>query len=128
MAVPVTAFYAILLTLIGSYLAYRIGKIRGGGGPSILWGDDMNVALEVRRHGNFSEFVPLALVLMVIAELNGVSSGVLHGVGLLLVASRIAHPMGLRADDTSPPLRALGAGGTFLATLVLVGTIGWKLI
>ena len=125
---PVTAIYAIVLTLIGSYLAFRAGSMRGRTGISVFYADNPQLMVEMRRHGNFSEFVPLALVLMAIVELNGGSAGLLHGVGILLVVSRICHPIGLEADSVSNPLRGIGAGGTLLASLILIGVMAWQLL
>lgn len=128
MPLAITALYALLLTLIGSYLAFRAGSLRGKTGISIWYGDNQQLALEMRRHGNFVEFVPLALILMAIVELNGISPWVLHVAGVMLVVSRVLHPMGLDADSMSNPLRGIGAGGTLLASLVLMGAIAYQLV
>ncbi len=128
MPLGITALYAVLLTLIGSYLAFRAGSLRGKTGISIWYGDDQQLALEMRRHGNFVEFVPLALILMAILELNGMTPWVLHGAGVLLVVSRIIHPMGLETDSISNPLRGIGAGGTLLASLILMGGVAYQLV
>ena len=128
MPLGITALYAVALTLIGSYLAFRVGSLRGKTGISIWYGDDQQLALEMRRHGNFVEFVPLALILMAILELNGISAWVLHAAGVLLVVSRILHPMGLEAESISNPLRGIGAGGTLLASLVLVCGLVYQLV
>jgi uncharacterized membrane protein YecN with MAPEG domain len=128
MPLGITALYAVLLTLIGSYLAYRAGSLRGKTGISIWYGDNQQLALEMRRHGNFVEFVPLSLILMAILELNGISAWVLHAAGVLLVVSRILHPMGLEVESISNPLRGIGAGGTLLASLILVGGLVYQLV
>ncbi len=127
---PITALFAILLTLIGSYLAFRAGSLRGKEKISIGDGGNEQLLLEMRRHGNFSEFVPLALILMAIVELNGGNAALLYACGGLLVLARILHPMGLQAgkDALNNPLRGLGAGGTLLATTVLLLAAGWGLI
>ena len=128
MPVPITALYAIPLTLIVSYLASRAGRMRGKTGISIMWGDDMALALEMRRHANFVEFVPWAMLLMAIAELNGAPGTVLHIGGSLLVLARILHPIGLNQESVTSPLRGIGAGGTLLATLILLGAVIYTLV
>ena len=127
---PITALFAILLTLIGSYLAFRTGSLRGKEKISIGDGGNEQLLLEMRRHGNFSEFVPLALILMVVVELNGGSPALLYGCGGLLVVARILHPIGLQPGEggLSNPMRGLGAGGTLLATTILLLAAGWGLI
>lgn len=128
MPLATTALYALVLTLIGSYLAFRVGGLRGKTGISIWYGDNQQLALEMRRHGNFVEFVPLALILMAILELNGIRPWVLHTAGVLLVVSRIVHPIGLEAENVSNPLRGLGAGGTLLASVILLGGLAYQLL
>lgn len=123
-----TALYALVLALIGSYLAFRAGSLRGKTGISIFYGDNQQLALEMRRHANFTEHVPLALILMAILELNGATGWLLHVSGVLLVVSRVVHPIGLEAESIANPLRAVGAGGTFLATLILMGGVAYQLV
>ncbi len=128
MPLVTTALYALVLGLIGSYLAFRAGSLRGKTGISIFYGDNQQLALEMRRHANFTEHVPLALILMAILEMNGATPWLLHGSGVLLVVSRVVHPIGLEADSIANPLRAIGAGGTFLASLILMGGVAYQLI
>ena len=128
MPLAVTALYALVLALVGSYLAFRAGSLRGKTGISIWYGDNQQLALEMRRHANFVEFVPLMLILMAIVEINGISPWVLHAAGILTVVARILHPIGLEAESISNPLRGIGAGGTLLGSVILMGAIGYQLI
>ena len=123
--VPITAFYAGLLALIVTALGAVIGPIRLRTGISILHGDNMLLATAIRRHGNFTESVPFALILLGFLELNGASPGLLHGLGIALVVARIAHPIGLKHDNVRNPLRGIGAGGTTLVTLIAGGMLIW---
>ena len=123
--VPITAFYAGLLALIVIALSAVIGPMRLRTGVSILHGDNMVLATMVRRHGNFIEAVPFALILLGFLELNGASPRLLHGLGIALVLSRIAHPIGLKHDNVRHPLRAIGAGATVLVTLIAALILIW---
>ena len=123
--VPITALYAGLLALIVIVLGGVIGPLRLRANISILHGNDMVLATAIRRHGNFTESVPLALILLGFLELNGASPGLLHGLGIALVVSRIAHPLGLKHDNVRNPLRGIGAGGTTLVTLIAGGMLIW---
>lgn len=122
---PITALYAGILGLIVIALGFQVGAARLRTGVSILHGDDLELATVIRRHANFTENVPLALVLLGALELNGAGSGLLHGLGLALVACRIAHPIGLRHDDLRRPLRGIGAGGTTLVMAVSSVLLIW---
>lgn len=117
--IPATALYAGLLTAVYAALSVHIGRARRRAGVSILHGDDMHLAQAIRRHGNFIETVPLALILMGVVEACGGSAALLHGAGAVLVLSRIAHPIGLRHDRMVHPLRMIGMGGTLLVILAL---------
>ena len=126
MLFPITALYAALLMVIVAYLGFKIGSLRGSTGISILHGDNMEVATAMRRHGNFTENVPMALILMGLVEANGGNVIFLHVIGIVLVLARIAHPIGLHHDSISHPLRLVGAAGTILSMLVLAGVALWQ--
>ena len=49
----------------------------------------------------------------------------LYVVGDLLVIARIAHFIGLKHDNMAHPGRLIGAGGTFLITVVTAGYGLW---
>jgi len=128
MVLPITALYGGLLTLVLLWLSFGAGAMRGKTGISI--GDGGNVALleKIRRHGNAVEYVPMAIILIGILEANGANSWFLHGLGLVLLLSRIAHPLGLKADNMGHPLRAVGSGGTALMMVVGAGYAIWQYV
>ena len=119
MIIPITALYAGLLVAVLVCLTTRIGLLRAKTGISILDGGNAQVALEMRRHGNFAEHVPFIVVLMAIVELNEGSALLLHVVGVALVISRVLHPLGLHHERVQTPLRLIGAVGTSLVTIAL---------
>jgi hypothetical protein len=121
----ITGLYAGLLALIAVALGILIGIQRARTGISILHGQDMELGTAIRRHGNFTEWVPLALILLAALELNGASRGLLHGLGAALVVARVAHPIGLRHDNMRNPLRGIGAGGTTLITVIAAVLLIW---
>ena len=125
---PITALYAGILGLLIIVLGFQVGAARLRTGISILHGDDMELATVIRRHANFTENVPLALVLLGALELNGAGAGLLHGLGAALVLCRIAHPLGLRHDDMRTPLRGIGAGGTTLVIAVASVLLIWGFV
>ena len=118
MQVPITALYAGLLAIYSIWLSFQVGSMRGKTGISILHGDNMELAEKMRRHGNFTEYVPIALILIGVLEINGGSPIFLHVLGVVLVIARVAHAKGLYHENMGHPLRAVGAGGTALVTVV----------
>jgi len=120
MQLPITLFYAAILTIFALALSFGAGSFRGKTGLSVLFGEPANMELaeKVRRHQNFLEYVPMLLIVMGAIELNGGSSTFLHVVGSLLIIVRVAHAVGLKHDNMGRPGRMVGAGGTALLTLV----------
>lgn len=127
MPMPVTALYAGIFGLFALFLSFKAGSLRGKTGISILYGEPVNweLAENVRRHQNFLEYVPMIIIMMGAIELNGGSTLFLHIVGILLIISRVAHMLGLHADNMGHTGRLIGAGGTALVTLVTGGYAVW---
>ena len=121
MAFDVTGLYAAVLGLM--MIALQTLVIAARAKYDVLFGDagEMRMILPIRRHGNFVEHVPMVLILMALAEAQGLSAPWLHGAGLLLVASRAAHPFGLAETKKVLPIRVVGTAGTWIATLIPIG-------
>ena len=125
MPVPSTALYLAVFAVFASVLAFLPGSIRGSSGISIGDGGRPDLLLAMRRHGNFVEYVPYFMIMFAALELNGSSAGMLHGLGLAMLVSRVCHAVGLKADTIQHPLRAVGAGGTLLVSLVAAGMLAY---
>jgi uncharacterized membrane protein YecN with MAPEG domain len=119
MMLTTTTLYALVLIAIWFVLWIRVTSARSALNCPI--GDRGNLPLlqKIRQHGNFIEWVPLVLVLMVLAEAQGADALWLHAAGILLVVGRLAHPFGLRIDNAGHPLRYVGNGTNILAVVVL---------
>jgi uncharacterized membrane protein YecN with MAPEG domain len=116
--VPITAIYAALQALLAIALVVPIGRLRGKYEVSIHAAGHPDLDVAIRRHANWTEHVPIALLLLALLELNGASAGLLHGLGATLLVARVLHPLGLDAANMRRPLRGIGALGTLLVTLV----------
>lgn len=88
---PITSLYAAIFGLLLIPITYAVGLRRMKTQTSFLDGGDEILLRRMRSHGNFVEYVPFALVLVGLTELNGASTAYLHGMGILLLASRIVH-------------------------------------
>lgn len=126
MAFQITSLYAALYTIVFLVLATHVTMRRTETGVSILHGDDMKLALRIRRHGNFVEHIPLVLLLMAFAETRGFPGLWLHVIGLVVLASRLAHAAGLSITNSKAALRIIGGTGTHLSMLVLVVFLIWS--
>jgi uncharacterized protein len=114
----ITALYAGLLGLVAFGVAFPAGRLRGRLGISVGDGGNNDLLCAMRRHANFAEWVPLALLLIALLELNGAPAAAIHALGAVLVLSRIAHAVGLRPDSIKSLARLLGAAGTVLVMTV----------
>lgn len=119
MTLTTTTLYSLPLIVIWLALWTRVSGARSS--LNISFGDGGNLALlqKIRQHGNFIEWVPFTLLLMMLAEAQGTASPWLHAAGALLLIGRIAHPFGLKPDNAGHPLRYVGNGTNFLAVVVL---------
>ncbi len=90
-----TGLYTALLALLLLGLAIRVVVLRWRTKTGIGDGGDRVLARAIRAHGNAIEYVPIALVLLLAAELGGAGPTLLHGCGIGLVAARIVHASGL---------------------------------
>ncbi|MDN3563954.1 MAPEG family protein [Paeniroseomonas aquatica] len=114
---PITALYAALLGLVFVALTLQVVRARMRSKVLLGTGGDRLLERAVRAHANFSEFVPLILVLLALAEGLGLAGWILHGLGAVLVAARIGHAIGLSRE---PDISALRGPGAALTLLVLI--------
>lgn len=92
--VTTTAFYAALMGFFIIYLGRRVAYCRRDNQLGIGGESHKELSVLVRAHGNAVENIPITLLLMVMAELNGAGALLLHVYGVVLVASRVAHAHG----------------------------------
>ena len=113
--VPITSLYAGVLGLLAVLLANQVlyGRLRTG--RIAGWKPD---AL-MRVQANFVENVPLALVLMLILELQHTPHALLHTFGAGLLFCRVAHAWGMSRNPGANYPRLIGAQGTFLLVSVM---------
>ncbi len=128
MPIEITGLYASVLALIMIVLGARVSIMRAQTDIPLLHGDNIALAERIRQHANFTENVPMALILMGIVEAAGGSLAWLHAIGATLLISRIVHPFGIKADDSNRVARGLGATLTVVSMLISVVYIGLNAI
>ena len=107
----ITLLYAGLCALLVLILAARVVRWRMTHKIGLGDGGDTELLRRVRVHGNAIEYLPLCLILLGGMELNGYPAPIIHGFGLALLLSRVAHAWGLsRSSGVS--------AGRFAGTLV----------
>jgi len=128
MSFTITMFYAGLLAVLFLLLALRVVGLRrslqvglGSGGHEVL-------DRAVRAHANFSEYVPLALLMLALVEAGtAVPAWGVHALGLMLLLGRLMHGfLGLNRVGGYSHGRFWGTCLTWLAmavtALVLIAT------
>ena len=91
----ITPLYVALLGLLWVPLTLRVGLYRLKNQINLGDGGDQELLQRIRGQGNFTESVPIALVLLVVMELSGASYTWLHTLGALLLAGRLSHYLGI---------------------------------
>ena len=108
----VTPLYAGLLGFMFLVLSWRVIQFRQRG-ISLGDGGDPIMLRRIRAHGNFSEYVPLLLLMMAFLELGHTSVYVLHALGIALLLSRLLHAYALSFTERFRFGRVWGAALTF---------------
>jgi len=117
--VPVTALYAGLLAVLLVALALRVVRLRWKFRIGLGDGGEKAMTRAIRIHGNATEHVPIALLLLLVAELNHAGPTLLHACGSVLVIARILHAMGLGRSAGASWQRSAGTVGTAGVIVVL---------
>lgn len=128
MAYTATMFYAGLLGLVLLALSARVVRLRRSLKVGIGSGGHEALDRAMRAQGNFTEYVPLALLLLLLVEsATAASPWIAHCLGIVLLAGRLLHGFaGLNRNAGYSPGRFWGTVLTWLtmaaAALLLVAT------
>lgn len=122
----ITGLYAAIAALFVVFIAIRVTLRRraikvgiGNGGDSIL-------AQRIRVHANAVEYLPIALILLLILELNQTQALLLHVFGILLLLGRVLHAWGLSMSPGVTPGRGLGMVLTWGTIAVMAALLIWQ--
>jgi uncharacterized protein len=118
--------FAILLVLFSLNVSRVRAKLKINLGDN----NDPTMLQACRIHGNFAEYVPLALLVIVLVEGAGNAGWVVHLLGLALLLGRILHAWGINQTPGISFGRAAGMGLTYLVLLiggVIAILAGWSI-
>lgn len=121
MTLSITPVYAGLFALFFIFLSLRVALMRRSTRVSLGDGGNPELAHRTRVHGNFIEYVPLVLILMALAELQGQPAWTIHLIGVSLAIGRLAHAYALSQSPQILPLRTLGM--IFTITALTAGAV-----
>jgi uncharacterized membrane protein YecN with MAPEG domain len=124
----ITGLYAAIAALIVVILAIRVTLRRRAVKVGIGNGGDAVLAQRIRVHANAAEYVPLALVLLLILELNQTLPLLLHVFGCMLIIGRLLHAYGLSSSPALTPGRAIGMVLTWAVIAIMALLLIWQVL
>jgi uncharacterized membrane protein YecN with MAPEG domain len=128
MEYPVTTLYAALLGLLLIFLSDQVSRNRKRSRISLGHGDNAALESAMRAHGNFIEYVPFALILMLLLESEISEIWALHVFGIMLLAGRLLHAYGMMRPDGAVRGRFWGTALTWLMILSACVVNLWHLV
>ncbi|GAM63279.1 glutathione S-transfersae-related protein [Vibrio ishigakensis] len=90
-----TSLYASLLATWMLYLAFQVIKQRRKHRISHADGEVEDLKVARGAHSNATEYIPIALILLFLAEYNGLYTPLVHLLGLSLLVGRVMHGLSI---------------------------------
>ena len=115
-SIEITVLFAAIFGVIQVILTLRVGLYRMSNNINVGDGGDEELLKRIRGHGNFIETVPMALLLLLLNELNGLADTYLIILASTLLVARLLHYSALALGGPQI-LRPIGMIGTLLTIL-----------
>ena len=112
------AIYVSIYAFIVIWLSLKVINNRRKFKVSIGDGGVEELQIAMAAQSNAVEYLPLSLLLMLVLELNGASTWLIHGFGVLLIAGRYFHFKGMFGKQLKQ--RVLGMQITLFSLMALV--------
>lgn len=114
----VSALYAVLGALLLFKLSIDVIKQRAQYRVPFGDGGFYELQIAIRIHGNAVEYIPIALILMVVMEMNGANVWLVHASGIMLFVGRLCHYYGLKHRDWR--WRRSGMNATYISLVMMI--------
>jgi len=125
----VTSIFAALLAAIYIRLAFNVISLRRKNKVPLGSGGLADLEKAIRAHGNFSEYVPIGLILLACLELNGAPWWLIAMFGTTLLIGRLFHAIGIKQEPESFDNRIRGMKFTFNTLIGLIVTnLAWVIL
>ena len=125
---PLTSFTALFAGVLILLLTIKVIQLRRRGGVVLGDDDDRALAKAIRGHANAVEQLPVALIIMGLAEGQGGNMPLLVLSALLLVVGRGMHAIYFAIHGMHWRLRMYGMLLTLIAQGLLVGTLALTIL
>lgn len=123
MSLAITPLYAALFTFFYIGLSIVVIRSRYRTHASLGDGGDEQLKRAVRAHANFAEYVPLALVLFLMLELQDLPAMWLHALALALLAGRTSHAYSVISHETRGGFKFRMAGMATTFTVLVISAL-----
>ena len=117
----ITPVYAAIIALIYVTLSVRTLRLRHRFKVGIGDGEQPLLARAVRAHANFSEYVPIALLLIYFVEVGDIASIWIHALCAPLLLGRFVHAYGISQVEEDYRFRVFGMALTL--TVIIVSSL-----
>ncbi|HET6433640.1 MAPEG family protein [Dyella sp.] len=122
----ITGIYVALAVLLVLLLAGRVIWLRNARKVALGDGGLPELARAIRAHANAVEYLPLALLLLLVIELDQVRADLVHGFGIVLLLARALHAWGLSRHSGRSFGRAVGIVLSWLVMLAMAALVLWR--
>ena len=121
--ISITLVFAAIFGFLHVIFTLRVGNYRFKSKISLGDDGDRELLKRIRAHGNFTENVPTALLLILLNDLDGAEDNTLMLMGSILLIARLTHYLTIvtvRLPWILRPLSMLGTLGTIIAASVML--------
>ncbi len=132
MSPTIVPFYAALLAGFYIFLSVRVVRMRRQEKVGIGDADNVRLRRAIRAHGNFAEYVPLAVILAAFVEIQQFAAIIVHALCWILIIGRLIHAYGVSQEKEDYRFRVAGMVLTFagiaMSALLLFGSFAAQLL
>lgn len=119
---PITTLTASFISFLFIIISLKIIKLRHRYKVSIGSSGNEQLEMTIRAHGNFAEYVPIALLLMLCAEANQTNVMVLCILAFSLILGRFFHAYAFVFNKSHFKFRVSGMILTF-STIIFLAVV-----
>lgn len=120
MLLPATTLSAIILGILLVVLSIRVILVRRATSASLGDGGDVTLGRRIRGQANLAEYAPIGLILILVAELQGIHPYLLEPVATIFVIGRLMHAIAFGFTDSWVIGRVGGTVLTFVGLVLLI--------
>jgi uncharacterized membrane protein YecN with MAPEG domain len=122
----IISFYAGALAVLFALLTFRTISLRQRFKVSLGDGGQELLKRAIRAHANFTESVPLGLILLLVLATTSSPNWLIHLAGIALLAGRLSHALGVSRSPEPFILRQVGMVLTLASILSSGGFLLWQ--